>query len=215
MTETAPGENGRKAHWENVYSTKAENQVSWFQEAAGTSLELLAHPGISQSSAIIDVGGGASRLVDALLDRGHTNLTVLDLSAASLAATRARLGARSAMVRWIEADITRWQPDSTYDAWHDRAVLHFLTTDSDRAAYLHALRRAVRPGGLVVIASFALDGPEKCSGLPVQRYSPVTLAALLGDDFTPIDSRSERHATPWGSEQSFQFSRFTRTSAAA
>ena len=182
VTETAPGENGRKAHWENVYSTKAENQVSWFQEAAGTSLELLAHPGISQSSAIIDVGGGASRLVDALLDRGHTNLTVLDLSAASLAATRARLGARSAMVRWIEADITRWQPDSTYDAWHDRAVLHFLTTDSDRAAYLHALRRAVRPGGLVAYAT--------CSPHVAETHSIVDGFLRRHPDFQDVGVRT-------------------------
>ena len=201
---------GRKAHWENIYGSKAEAQVSWFQETATTSLELLHHPSVTRDSAIIDVGGGASRLADALLDRGHTDLTVLDLSGAALAAARKRLGARAAAVRWIEADITQWTPSTAYDAWHDRAVLHFLTEEADRAAYLRALRRGVKPGGLVVIASFALDGPEKCSNLPVQRYSPETLAALLGPEFKPLDSRTETHRTPGGNEQKFQFSRFIR-----
>ena len=200
----------RKAHWENVYGSKSETQVSWFQESAATSLELLAHPGVTRDSAIIDVGGGASRLVDTLLERGHTDLTVLDLSGAALAAAQARLGARAAAVRWIEADITQWAPANTYDVWHDRAVLHFLTSETDRAAYLRALRQATRPGAFVVIASFALDGPEKCSNLPVQRYSPATLAALLGDGVAALDSRAETHKTPWGSEQKFQFSRFVR-----
>lgn len=201
---------GRKAHWETIYGSKAENQVSWFQDTAATSLELLAHPGVTRDSAIIDVGGGASRLVDTLLDRGHSDLTVLDLSGAALAAAKARLGARASAVRWIEADITQWTPPVTYDVWHDRAVLHFLTSEADRAAYLRALRRATRPGGLVVIASFALDGPETCSNLPVQRYSPATLAVLLADGFAPLDSRAETHKTPWGSEQKFQLSRFLR-----
>jgi len=200
----------RKSHWEGVYGSKTENQVSWFQESAATSLELLAHPGIDQRSALIDVGGGVSRLVDALIDRGYADLTVLDLSSAALTAAQQRLGRKAAPVRWIEADITRWTPERTYDAWHDRAVLHFLTTEADRAAYTRALRKALRPGGLAVIATFALDGPEKCSGLPVQRYSPTTLADLLKDGFATLDSRTETHKTPWGAEQKFQFSRFTR-----
>lgn len=200
----------RKVHWEGVYTAKAENQVSWFQETAATSLKLLAYEGIDQNSAVIDVGGGASRLVDALAGQGYTNLTVLDVSGAALAAARARLGSSASRVRWIEADITQWRPADSYDAWHDRAVLHFLTTDDERAAYLRALRQAVRPGGLVIIATFDLDGPEKCSGLPVQRYSPATVAALLGDDFSVLDSRTETHVTPWGSGQKFQFSRFRR-----
>jgi SAM-dependent methyltransferase len=200
---------GRKAHWDGVYGSKAENQVSWFQETAAPSLELLEHESVGKSSAVIDIGGGVSRLVDALLDRGYTNLTVLDLSAAALNTARSRLGTRAPAVRWIEADITRWVPEATYDVWHDRAVLHFLTVDADRAAYLRALQKAVRPGGLVVIATFALDGPEKCSGLPVRRYSPTSLAEFLGAGFVPIDSRAEIHKTPWGAEQRFQFSRFT------
>lgn len=200
----------RKSHWEGVYSSKSETQVSWFQEAAGPSLELLTYPGIDRRSAIVDIGGGVSRLVDALLERGHADLTVLDLSGAALKTAQQRLGAKAAPVRWIEADITRWTPERTYDAWHDRAVLHFLTDEADRAAYVRALRNALRPGGLAVIATFALDGPEKCSGLPVQRYSPATLAELLKDGFSALDSRTETHRTPWGSEQRFQYSRFTR-----
>lgn len=200
----------RKAHWETVYGNRAETQVSWFQENAATSLHLLTHPDIAAQSAIIDVGGGASRLVDGLLDRGQTKVSVLDISAAALDAAKARLGPRAAAVHWIVADIAQWTPPTVYDAWHDRAVLHFLTAEEDRAAYLRALKQATRAGSLVVIGSFALDGPEKCSNLPVQRYSPETLATLLGPDFAPLDSRAETHHTPWGSEQRFQFSRFRR-----
>lgn len=201
----------RKSHWDGVYSTKTEKQVSWFQEEAGTSLDLLSYPGIDRRSAIVDIGGGVSRLVDALIERGHADLTVLDLSGAALKAARQRLGAKAAPVQWIEADITRWTPERLYDAWHDRAVLHFLTAEEDRNAYTRTLRQALRPGGLAVIATFALDGPDKCSGLPVQRYSPATLAGLLREGFNPLDSRSETHTTPWGSEQRFQYSRFIRT----
>lgn len=201
----------RKAHWESVYGTKAEAQVSWFQKAATTSLALLDVPSLDRDSAIIDIGGGLSRLVDGLIERGHVNVSVLDVSPSALAAAQARLGPKkAALVRWIEADITRWQPRAQYDAWHDRAVLHFLINEADRTAYLDVLRKALRPGGLVVIATFALDGPDKCSGLPVQRYSSETLSALLGPEFTLLDSRGEAHRTPSGVEQKFQYSRFRR-----
>ena len=203
---------GRKVHWDTVYGSKSETEVSWFQETAATSLDLLSYDGISEKSAIVDVGGGASRLVDALLDRGYADLTVLDLSAAALAAAKARLGDRASKVRWIVADITQWSPPVRFDLWHDRAVLHFLTAPADRSAYLNVLRQASRPGGLVIIATFDLDGPDKCSGLPVQRYSPASLSAFLGADFEPVDHRAEMHATPWGSGQAFQFSRFVRRS---
>lgn len=202
----------RIVHWNGVYESKAENEVSWFQETAATSLELLSFPGISRESAILDVGGGASRLVDTLLDNGYTNISVLDISAAALATARSRLGPRAGQVRWFEGDITRWVPPEQFDVWHDRAVLHFLTAAEDRAAYLGILKKALRRGGLVVIATFDLDGPEKCSGLPVQRYSPETLATLLGSDFESAGSKAEVHATPWGSGQKFQFSRFRRKS---
>lgn len=200
----------RKSHWESIYGSKAETEVSWFQGSAATSLTLLTHESVTPQSAIIDVGGGASRLVDGLLDRGHNNVSVLDISAAALETARTRLGSRATAVRWIVADITQWSPPAVYDVWHDRAVLHFLTAETDRAAYLTCLRQGVCLGGLAVIGSFDLDGPEKCSNLPVQRYSPASLAALLGDGFQPLDSRAETHKTPWGSEQKFQFSSFLR-----
>jgi SAM-dependent methyltransferase len=198
----------RKLHWEQVYSTKTENEVSWFQQTATTSLDLIDHDGITPNSAIVDIGGGASRLVDGLLDEGYSDVSVLDVSSHALDAARARLGAKADAVTWIEADITRWSPEPRYDVWHDRAVLHFLTQDSERAAYLTALKQGLKPGGLLIIGSFALDGPEKCSGLVVQRYSPATLADFLGSDFAPLDNLSETHTTPWNSEQKFQFSRF-------
>ena len=184
------------------------DQVSWFQDSATTSLDLIGRDGITPASAVIDIGGGLSRLVDGLLDRGYSDLSVLDISGHALAVAKARLGVKANTVNWIEADITRWAPQRRYDVWHDRAVLHFLTVDADRAAYLAALKQGLKPGGIVIIGSFALDGPEKCSGLTVQRYSPATLAAFLGGDFTPIDDMSETHTTPWNSEQKFQFSRF-------
>lgn len=201
----------RKAHWDAVYGTKAETEVSWFQEMPSTSLELLKAQGISENSAILDVGGGASRLVDALLDRRFSNISVLDVSAEALAAAKKRLGAqRAAAVHWIQADVTRWSPAALYGVWHDRAVLHFLTNEAERAAYLRALRAATGKDALIVISTFDLDGPEKCSGLPVQRYSPASLAALLGADFRPLAARCEGHSTPWGSVQKFQFSSFVR-----
>jgi 2-polyprenyl-3-methyl-5-hydroxy-6-metoxy-1,4-benzoquinol methylase len=198
----------RKLHWEQVYSTKAEDEVSWFQETATTSLKLIDHGGVTPASAIVDIGGGASRLVDGLLDEGYSDVSVLDVSAHALDTAKARLDTRAGDVTWIEADITRWMPQTRYDVWHDRAVLHFLTADTDRAAYLAALKQGLKPGGLAIIGSFALDGPEKCSGLVVQRYSPATLAEFLGTDFALLDDMSETHKTPWGSDQRFQFSRF-------
>ncbi len=200
--------NKRKEHWETVYGTKAETQVSWFQESAATSLELLGR--IAPHGRIVDVGGGVSRLVDGLVARGYSAVSVLDVSHAALETAKARLGAKAAAVQWIEADITQWIPPVTYDAWHDRAVLHFLINEPDRLAYLRALRLGTHRGSLIIISTFDLDGPEKCSGLPVQRYSPETLAAFLGPEFTLLDRRAETHKTPWASEQRFQFSRFIR-----
>ncbi len=202
--------NERKAHWENVYSTKDETAVSWFQETPSPSLELLDFIGAEKSSAIIDVGGGASRLVDHLLARNFANVTVLDLSAKALAASRARLGDEGDKVKWIAADATEWRPSEIYDIWHDRAAFHFLTGEDAQDAYLRRLRQALRPGGHAIIGTFALDGPEKCSGLPVCRHSPESLAALLGPDFALLDSRRHEHATPWASVQKFQFSAFRR-----
>jgi SAM-dependent methyltransferase len=200
----------RQAHWENVYTTKGEAEVSWFQEIPVPSLELLELVGAQPSSAIIDIGGGASRLVDSLVAKGFENITVLDLSAAALASARARLGDKSGRVTWIAADATEWQPPETYDVWHDRAAFHFLTDEKEQNAYIQRLKQALRRGGHVIIGTFAPDGPEKCSGLPVARHSAESLSALLGADFALVDSRRHEHATPWRAVQKFQFSTFRR-----
>lgn len=198
----------RQHHWQSVYQSKAEHDVSWFQDTPTPSLELMDEIGVTPAASVIDIGGGASRLVDGLIERGYHDVTVLDLSDAALAAARARLGGRAGRARWIVADITQWEPDATYDVWHDRAAFHFLTEDADRAAYIARLRRGLKIGGHAIIATFALDGPDRCSGLPVVRYSPDSLRQILGSDFTLITSKSNLHATPWGSTQSFQFSAF-------
>jgi ubiquinone/menaquinone biosynthesis C-methylase UbiE len=200
--------NERQAHWQNVYLTKAEGEVSWFQENPAISLELIEAAGVSKDASIIDVGGGASRLVDALVGRGYDKITVLDLSEAALAVAKARMGDKAPSVNWIVADATNWESAAKFDVWHDRAAFHFLTGEHDRAAYIARLKRALRPGGTAIIASFSPQGPEKCSGLPVQRYSPTSLGEILGPMFELMETREHEHRTPWGSVQSFQFSRF-------
>ena len=195
-----------KEHWEKVYSTKAADAVSWFQPHANISVSLINDAGVSLDASIIDVGGGASTLVDDLLADGYTNLTVLDLSAAALAAARARLGETAAQVRWIEADVTKANlPDHQFDIWHDRAVFHFLTTPEDRAAYVQAVFRSVKPGGHVIVATFAEDGPDQCSGLPVMRYSPDELHAEFGESFKLLRHQKEAHHTPAGKVQQFVY----------
>jgi len=200
----------RSSHWETVYTTKGENQVSWFQESPAISLALIEATQVTKDAAIIDIGGGASRLADTLLHEGYRSIAVLDLSAHALEAAKTRIGPSSEKVDWIVADVTSWTPARTYDIWHDRAAFHFLTMPGDRAAYRDRLRSAVNTGGHVIIGTFALDGPEKCSGLPVQRYDGMSLSAELGAEFELIETRAEIHRTPWDSTQSFQFSRFRR-----
>jgi SAM-dependent methyltransferase len=201
---------GRKAHWENVYTTKGEKEVSWFQENPAPSLELIALAGLSADATIIDIGGGASRFVDALVERKIGQITVLDLSAAALDAAKERLGERGAGVEWVVADVTTWEPSQTYDLWHDRAAFHFLTDPADQSAYVDRLKKALKRGGCAIIGTFALDGPERCSGLPIVRYDAVSLSAMLGTDFNLIDARRHDHTTPWGAVQRFQFSLFRR-----
>lgn len=203
---------GRAAHWQAVYESKGEREVSWFQESPSPSLELIALAGAGPTSSIVDIGGGASRLVDALLSAGYTDITVLDLSNAALVASQTRLGAASDSVDWIVADMTAWQPKRTYDVWHDRAAFHFLNAPEEQAAYVGCIRQAVKIGGHVIIGTFAVDGPEKCSGLPVTRHSADSVAALLGAGFKLTDHRRHQHATPWQSVQNFQFSSFVRMS---
>jgi ubiquinone/menaquinone biosynthesis C-methylase UbiE len=198
----------RRVQWERIYSGKGEAQVSWFQESPTPSLELIRRVGARPPSAIVDIGGGESRLVDSLLASGFENVTVLDISPKALAVARARLGDRGSEVKWIVADVTEWRPAELYDVWHDRAAFHFLTRQSQLAAYIRRLKAALRRGGHAIIGAFALDGPESCSGLPVTRYSAKSLSALLGSEFVLIDSRRHEHKTPSGTVQPFQFSTF-------
>lgn len=200
----------RRAHWENVYNTKGESDVSWFQENPAPSLELIDLAGVTPGSSIVDIGGGASRLVDALIDRGFENLTVLDLSEAALTTAKTRLGDKALNVQWVAEDVTMWEPSQTYDLWHDRAAFHFLTDPVDRTAYITCLRKSIRRGGHAIIGTFALDGPERCSGLVVARYDAGSLAGTLGEGFELLDTRPHEHVTPWGSKQRFQFSTFRR-----
>jgi 2-polyprenyl-3-methyl-5-hydroxy-6-metoxy-1,4-benzoquinol methylase len=172
---------------------------------------LIKEVGATTKSSIIDIGGGASRLVDVLLDQDFTDVTVLDLSDAALKTAKARLGSKAADAQWVAADVTQWEPPRTFDVWHDRAAFHFLTDSKDRSAYIERLAASVRQDGYVIIGTFALDGPEKCSGLPVERYAPESLAKVLGPLFVPIGAMDHDHKTPWGSSQRFQFATFQRT----
>ena len=195
-----------KQHWEDAYRQKPEEMVSWFQLRPAISLALLHAAGIRKDDAIIDVGGGASRLVDYLLAEGFTDISVLDIAESALKQAQKRLGTAADKVHWIAADVTQWRPQRKYGLWHDRAVFHFLTDPAARVAYRRNLQTALAAGGIAIIASFAPDGPERCSGLPVQRYSPESLAGELGPKFRLKDHRSEDHQTPAGKLQHFQYS---------
>ena len=195
-----------KQHWEKVYASKATDAVSWFQEHAGLSLDLINATGAGRDAGIIDVGGGASTLVDDLVAAGYSDLTVLDLSAAALSAARGRLGEKENRVRWIEADITAVDlPAKRYDIRHDRAVFHFLTDPGARAAYVRTVFDAVKPGGHVIVATFAEDGPAQCSGLPVMRYRADELHDEFGEAFTLLKHQKEEHHTPSGMVQQFVY----------
>lgn len=206
----------RQAHWQKVYQTRGERDVSWFQESPEISLDLIRATGVNSGAAIVDIGGGASRLIDALLSAGFKAITVLDLSEQALLTSKARLasnatlGGQSAKIKWVVADVTEWQPPEVYDVWHDRAAFHFLTDPHDRAAYAAGVAKAVRPGGHVIIGTFAPDGPERCSGLPVVRHDSASIGQMLGVAFELVESRNHAHQTPMGTVQRFQFSRFRR-----
>lgn len=201
---------GRQAHWERVYANKPEDELSWYEARPHASLTMIARTGVGREARILDVGGGASRLVDALLDEGFRRISVLDIAEAALAVAKQRLGDRGASITWIAADATEWVPEDTYDVWHDRAAFHFLTQPEQRDGYRKALRAALRPGGHAILGTFAPDGPERCSGLPIVRYEPEALAAELGPGFRLVESHHEEHVTPAGRVQRFQFSRFVR-----
>jgi len=196
----------RQAHWNTAYTAKAEDQMSWFQAVPTRSLAAIAKA--SPKGSVIDVGGGASRLVDALLAAGRDDVTVLDISQVALDRAKARLGDRAAKVMWLCADITQWRPVRTWDVWHDRAVFHFLTDAAEQDAYIRALTAATHPGSAVILSTFALTGPERCSGLPVQRYDPAGLKVRLGNGFVLEDEALETHVTPWGATQDFAYAAF-------
>ena len=195
-----------KDYWEDVYSTKKTEGVSWFQEHAEQSMRLIRGTGVPCSAEIIDVGGGASTLVDDLLGNGYSAVSVLDLSAAALSVAKARLRQRASEVHWLEGDITKvLLPVHAFDVWHDRAVFHFLTNKEDRQAYVEAVLRSVKPGGHVIVATFAEDGPLQCSGLPVMRYGPDELHAEFGSSFALVEHEREEHHTPFGTVQKFVY----------
>jgi len=196
----------RKQHWENVYRTKRPSEVSWYQVEADVSVRLIQEVAPERSAPILDVGSGTSVLVAQLVAAGYDDVTVLDISGAAIAAAQARLGPSAARIRWIEADILDAQlPDSRYQVWHDRAVFHFLTEPADRAKYVAQVRRAVPPGGHALVAAFAEDGPTRCSGLDVMRYSPASLHAEFGAGFRLVKSERDEHRTPGGSTQMFTY----------
>jgi rhodanese-related sulfurtransferase/SAM-dependent methyltransferase len=193
-----------RAHWEEIYGTRASTELSWFEAEPAMSLGMIAAArNIDPDTAIIDVGGGASTLVDVLVARGYRNVTVLDVSEAALDIARRRLGEDTTKVRWVAHDLLTWRPARPYGLWHDRAVFHFLVAPDHRAAYLAVLHAALEPGGSVIVATFADDGPQMCSGLPTARYAPDDLAAAFGPDLEVVTSRREEHLTPAGVVQPF------------
>ncbi|MCW8878844.1 MAG: class I SAM-dependent methyltransferase [Kangiellaceae bacterium] len=206
----------RKDHWEDVYQQKESNSVSWFQENPGLSLQLIKKTKIDFADNLIDVGGGASVLVDNLLRRGYQNISVLDISGVALQVSRERLTENTELAKkvdkvdWIVTDITQFKSHKTYKLWHDRAVFHFLTEQNDRDSYLEKLSQYVDSGGHVIIAAFAIGGPEKCSGLPIVQYDEAKIINELGTNFELVECFEEQHVTPWDSKQYFKYFRFVK-----
>ncbi|MDH3270069.1 MAG: class I SAM-dependent methyltransferase [Gemmatimonadota bacterium] len=200
----------RHAHWESVYRTKRPDEVSWYQSEPGISLDLIRATGEGPSARVLDVGGGASVLVDRLLEAGFEHIGVMDIAPAALSASRDRLGPRSDAVEWVEADVLEYRANEPWDIWHDRAVFHFLVDPEDRARYRASLYEAVAPGGHVIVATFGPEGPTRCSGLDTLRCSADEIAAALGDGVTLVESRTEVHRTPSGADQQFVYARLLR-----
>ncbi|GAA4895038.1 class I SAM-dependent methyltransferase [Actinomycetospora straminea] len=204
----------RAEHWETIYRERSSDELSWSQSEPATSLQLIDEIGLDTEKAVVDVGAGESALVDALLARGHRRVTVLDLSLQALARARARLDGApgAAAVEWVVHDVLTWTPGTTFGLWHDRAVFHFLTEPADRRAYVDTAARAVAPEGFLIVATFSLDGPEKCSGLPVQRYDAAALAEQFAPSFTPVTAHTQTHRTPWDAVQPFTWLALRRRS---
>ena len=200
----------RKTHWQHIYQDKKALEVSWYQETPELSLTLINDAQIASNEPIIDVGGGASVLVDHLIDRGFTNLAVLDISGNALLSAKNRLGESAKHIDWFEADITEFSAPHRFSLWHDRAVFHFLTDPSDRKRYIRTLKKSLRPGGHLIIAAFSIGGPDKCSGLEIVQYNAEKLLAELGDGFDLREERHEIHLTPTNKQQKFGYFRFIK-----
>lgn len=197
----------RKGHWQKVYSEKSPLEVSWYQKDPLVSLQLIERCELTKDQALIDVGGGASVLVDHLLAKGYKDLSVLDIAAQSMEHARVRLADKADTVQWLEADVTEFHSTCRYALWHDRAVFHFLIQQQDRINYVDVLRRALQPGGFIIIAAFAIGGPTQCSGLNIEQYDAKKLLAVLGESFQLLEQCAERHLTPAGKEQLFHYFR--------
>ncbi|RKZ37512.1 MAG: SAM-dependent methyltransferase [Gammaproteobacteria bacterium] len=200
----------RRKHWDRIYRERTPEMVGWYQAEPAISLHLIEKAGLTKTDPIIDVGGGASVLVDHLIQGGFENLAVLDISPEALSHARARLGARASAVQWIEGDVTEFCSTKRYALWHDRAVFHFLTQAADREKYVSTMRASLEPKGHVILATFALDGPSKCSGLEVQRYDGERLMQQFGEEFAFVDTKEEAHVTPTGIAQQFNYFLFRR-----
>lgn len=203
----------QNAHWDRVYAEKRAEEVSWRQTEPTLSLKLIARTGVGPDAPIVDVGGGASTLVDHLLERGFRDISVLDIAASGLDQAKSRLGDQGQEVKWLVHDVTSWRPTRKHRLWHDRAVLHFLTSPADQAAYVQTLRAALDGDGWAIIAGFAPGGPVKCSGLEIVQHDGVSLSRLFGDEFQLMETHGEVHLTPWGAEQAFRYHLFRRNAS--
>ena len=200
----------RKDHWENVYETKSDQEVSWYQEIPITSLNLINSLSLDKEDSIIDIGGGNSNLVSELSNKGFTNLSVLDISAKSLERTKSKLGQKSTEIQWIVSDILEFQPQQQYNLWHDRATFHFLIQENDVLQYVNIVSKAIKKGGFLIVATFSTSGPKKCSGLEITQYSKEKLQSLFHESFELIQSFEEVHKTPFETEQNFVYIIFKR-----
>jgi trans-aconitate methyltransferase len=198
-------------HWDEVYATRAIDEVSWYQRDPATSFRLVRAAAADHAGAIVDVGCGASALVDRLLDAGYADVTLVDVSTRALEAARTRLGDRGVGVTFVNSDVLEWRPERDFDVWHDRAAFHFLTDDLERAQYVERAAAAVRPGGTLIVATFAADGPTHCSGLPVQRHDAADLARTFSPEFVLESAEHEEHVTPAGVVQPFTWAVLRRT----
>jgi ubiquinone/menaquinone biosynthesis C-methylase UbiE len=200
----------RKEHWENIYSTKQLNEVSWYQPTPTTSLNLIEELNIPKTASIIDIGGGDSFLVDNLLKLGYENITILDISIKAIERAKKRLGKQSENVKWIEADASNFNPKASYDLWHDRAAFHFLTDENDIENYLKAAQKGIKPSGNLIIGTFSTEGPKKCSGIDIKQYSEDSLNHIFKDDFNKTDCKTIEHQTPFNTYQNFIFCSFKK-----